>query len=243
MRESNGFVYVWADKAMRRHRPPLVFRLVVMQATRHPVYFTTSVQCRSRRSENEVADLYRTRWGVEVFYWSFRQTFGRRKLKSHAAAPAIIELPLSNCNGRWLACGQLDSTPLTSRHQRRSHRHNSVWPARSTRFGQLPETACTLNDPPTASAIFFATLCSTNKYPPRQQSQPRLPLIEGKIPLQESPSSKTPPNHKSCSQNNSNPNTVNGVGSKPAGKYAYRSAHANRSPFRISTGSCLLAAA
>jgi IS4 transposase len=100
VRESNGIVYVWADKAMRKHKPPLVFRLVVMQGTRHPIYLITSVQNKNHLSDTQVADLYRSRWGVEVFYRSFKQTFGRRKLKSQAAAPAIVELQWSLA-GLW----------------------------------------------------------------------------------------------------------------------------------------------
>ncbi|MBT5018864.1 MAG: transposase [Planctomicrobium sp.] len=33
VRESNGIVYVWTDKAARSEQPPLVFRLVVVQST------------------------------------------------------------------------------------------------------------------------------------------------------------------------------------------------------------------
>ena len=95
VRESNGIVYVWPDKAARKQQPPLVFRLVVVQSARHPVYLITSVTSRAKLSDAQFADLYRARWGVEVFYRSFKQTFGRRKLKSHAAANAGVELEWS----------------------------------------------------------------------------------------------------------------------------------------------------
>ncbi|QDT31233.1 Transposase DDE domain protein [Thalassoglobus polymorphus] len=95
VRESNGIVYVWTDKAARKQQPPLVFRLVVVQSTRHPVYLITSVTNQSRLSEKQIADLYRARWGVEVFFRHLKQTFGRRKLRSHAAANAQVELQWS----------------------------------------------------------------------------------------------------------------------------------------------------
>ena len=94
-RESNGIVYVWPEKAVRQKQPPLVFRLVVVQGTRHPVYLITSVTSKSRLSEKQIGDLYRGRWGVEVFFRHLKQTFGRRKLRSHAAKNAEIELQWS----------------------------------------------------------------------------------------------------------------------------------------------------
>ncbi len=115
VRESNGTVYVWADKAMRKRKRPLVFRLIVMQATRHPVYLITSVRSKRKLSENQVVEFYRSRWGVEVFYRSFKQTFGRRKLKSHAAVPAIVELQWSLA-GLW-AIGLYTSYEQASKTQ------------------------------------------------------------------------------------------------------------------------------
>lgn len=90
-RESSGTVYVWPEKACRGKLPPLVFRLVTVQATKHPVHLLTSV-AKSRLSDRQVAQLYRERWGIEVFYRSFKQTFGRRKLRSLAAENAVVEL-------------------------------------------------------------------------------------------------------------------------------------------------------
>jgi hypothetical protein len=94
-RESNGIVYVWTDQAARHHQPPLVFRLVVVQSGRHPVYLITSVTSPAKLTDTQIARLYRLRWGVEVFYRSFKQTFGRRKLRSQAAANASVELEWS----------------------------------------------------------------------------------------------------------------------------------------------------
>lgn len=94
-RESNGIVYVWPDEAARREQPPLVFRLVVVQSTRHPVYLITSVTNTRRLNEKQIASLYRARWGVEVFYRHLKQTFGRHKLRSHCARNAEVELQWS----------------------------------------------------------------------------------------------------------------------------------------------------
>jgi len=95
IRESQGTVYVWPDKASRREQPPLVFRLVVVHGTRHPVYLITSILSPSVLTDRQVAGLYRHRWGIEVFYRHLKQTFGRRKLRSHNAQNARVELEWS----------------------------------------------------------------------------------------------------------------------------------------------------
>ena len=98
---------------MRCEQPPLVFRLIVVQGTRHPIYLITSVTSKTKLSDAQVADLYRSRWGVEVFYRHFKQTFGRRKLRSHAAENAKVELKWSLI-GLW-AIGLYASQELVSK--------------------------------------------------------------------------------------------------------------------------------
>ena len=72
-----------------------MLRLVVVQGGRHPVYLVTSVRSRSRMSDAQAAQLYRRRWGVEVFYRHLKQTFGRRKLRSTCADNAQVEIEWS----------------------------------------------------------------------------------------------------------------------------------------------------
>lgn len=94
-RESEGTVYVWPDKAAKQQTPPLVFRLVVIQAARHPVYLIVSIANKAILTDRQVAELYRARWGIEVYYRHLKQTFGRRKLRSHCAENARVELEWS----------------------------------------------------------------------------------------------------------------------------------------------------
>jgi hypothetical protein len=89
--EKDGLVYLWPDREAKRGRPPLVLRLVVARGGRHPVYLVTSVRDEARLSDQEVVTLYALRWGVELFYRRFKQTFERRKLRSHAAENAELE--------------------------------------------------------------------------------------------------------------------------------------------------------
>jgi hypothetical protein len=95
IRESTGTIYLWPNQAARRGQPPLVLRLVVVQGARHPWYLVTSVHSPRRLSDRQVAEIYRRRWGIELFFRHFKQTFGRRKLRSHKAEHAECELEWS----------------------------------------------------------------------------------------------------------------------------------------------------
>jgi hypothetical protein len=91
VREQRGLVYLWPDKVAAKHMPPLVLRLVVVHDGRMPCYLVTSVLDDNRLSDKQVAQIYRLRWGIEVFYRHFKQTFERRKLRSKSAENALVE--------------------------------------------------------------------------------------------------------------------------------------------------------
>ncbi len=95
VRRKHGIVYVWPKKAAKKNMKPLVFRLVVVQGPRHPIYLLTSILDPKRLSDEQVWRLYQKRWGVELFYRTLKQTFGRRKLRSTSAANAAVELEWS----------------------------------------------------------------------------------------------------------------------------------------------------
>ncbi len=100
VRERNGLVYLWPDQAARKQLPPLVLRLVVASTGRHPVYIVTSIMDKRVLADEQVAAVYRRRWGIEVYYRHCKQTFGRRKLRSHNADNAMVELHWSLL-GMW----------------------------------------------------------------------------------------------------------------------------------------------
>jgi Transposase DDE domain len=89
--EKKGLVYLWPDRQAKRKQPPLVLRLVVARGGRHPVYLVTSVFDEATLSDSQVVEIYALRWGIELFYRHFKQTFERRKLRSHRAANAELE--------------------------------------------------------------------------------------------------------------------------------------------------------
>jgi Transposase DDE domain len=89
--EKEGLVYLWPDRQAKRKQPPLVLRLVVARGPRHPVYLVTSVLDETTLSDSQVVQIYALRWGIELFYRHFKQTFERRKLRSHQAANVELE--------------------------------------------------------------------------------------------------------------------------------------------------------
>jgi len=91
-RERNGLVYLWPDQQAKKRQPPLVLRLVIASSGRHPVYLVTSILDHRVLSDRQVIAVYRRRWGIEVYYRHCKQTFQRRKLRSHNPDNALIEL-------------------------------------------------------------------------------------------------------------------------------------------------------
>jgi hypothetical protein len=101
-REHAQVVYLWPDEAARKQQPPLVLRLVVVHDGKQPVYLVTDLS-KSRLTDRQVAMIYAARWGVEVFFRTFKQTFGCRKLHSRAARNAQLELEWALI-GLWGVC-------------------------------------------------------------------------------------------------------------------------------------------
>jgi Transposase DDE domain len=101
-REHAQIVYLWPDEAARKRQPPLVLRLLVVHDGKQPVYLVTDLP-KTRLSDRQVATIYGARWGVEVFFRTFKQTFGCRKLRSRSAANAQLELEWALV-GVWCLC-------------------------------------------------------------------------------------------------------------------------------------------
>lgn len=86
-------VYLWPSFAQRDRQSPLVLRLIRVETCgKQPVYLLTSVTDPQALSDESAAALYRMRWGVELCYRSLKQTFEKRKLRSHAPAQALFEM-------------------------------------------------------------------------------------------------------------------------------------------------------
>lgn len=85
-------VWLWPDKAAKRRLPPVALRLIVLHDGKKPVYLVTNVAEPQRLSDQAAGALYRRRWGVEVFFRSFKQTLAHRQMRSDAPANARVEL-------------------------------------------------------------------------------------------------------------------------------------------------------
>jgi hypothetical protein len=89
-RPQRGIVYAWPHGA-RKTSPPLKLRLIKVGSGRKAVYLLTNVLDSRHLSKGMAGAIYRDRWGVEVFYRTFKRTLGCAKLRSKAARRARIE--------------------------------------------------------------------------------------------------------------------------------------------------------
>jgi hypothetical protein len=102
-REYDNTVYLWPDAMRKKQEPPLVLRAVWVHNGKHPMCLVTNVLSKSRLSDEQIVKIYKERWGIELFFRTFKQTFGRRKLRSHNAENAQLELDWSLL-GLWAVC-------------------------------------------------------------------------------------------------------------------------------------------
>lgn len=107
-RQFEHTVYLWPDKAAKKKQPPLVLRLIVLHDGKQPVSLVTDLP-KSQLRDRQAAEIYAARWGIELFFRTFKQTFGCRKLRSRAAENVSWELDWSLI-GLWCICllGQIE---------------------------------------------------------------------------------------------------------------------------------------
>jgi hypothetical protein len=101
VRERNGIVYSWPNAAMKKEQLPLVMRLLHFHDGHGDVYLVTNVLSEKELTDGQASTIYRQRWGVELQFRSFKQTFGRSKLRSRTPDCAEIELHWSLL-GLWM---------------------------------------------------------------------------------------------------------------------------------------------
>jgi hypothetical protein len=103
VREYDHTVYLWPDAVAKKKLPPLVLRAVWVHDGKQPMCLVTNVLSKRRLSDRQIVEIYKARWGVELFFRTFKQTFGRRKLRSHSAENARLEIDWSLV-GLWSVC-------------------------------------------------------------------------------------------------------------------------------------------
>lgn len=102
-REYENTVYLWPDWARKKDLPPLALRAVWVHNGKHPMCLITNVLSAKRLSDRQIAQIYKARWGIELFFRTFKQTFGRRKLRSHKGEHAQLEAEWSLV-AVWAVC-------------------------------------------------------------------------------------------------------------------------------------------
>ena len=100
-RRRGEIVYLWPQRAQSRKQPPLVLRLIRLEAGRHPVYLLTDLLSSKALSRKQAGVLYRMRWGIEVFFRCLKQTLQRRKMLSQTPPTTRWELGMTLL-GLWL---------------------------------------------------------------------------------------------------------------------------------------------
>lgn len=113
VRQSANTVYIWPASAARKKQLPLVLRQVVINDGKKPIYLVTTVLS-NRLSPNQIAKIYRDRWGIELYHRHVKQTLDRRKMLSRKAENAFVEL-------EWTILGFLAMTLYACHEFNRQH--------------------------------------------------------------------------------------------------------------------------
>jgi hypothetical protein len=116
-------VYLWPQN--HRKRAPLVLRLVEVKAKGRSMHLLTSVLGAATLKDEEIAYLYKLRWGIEVMYRTFKRTLEHHKMRSDTPQRAKIELDWYMV-GLWM----LGLMAVEARNPRR--RLQEQWSARGT---------------------------------------------------------------------------------------------------------------
>lgn len=87
--ERDGLVYLWPQA--HRHEEPLVLRLIKLTRGGQTISLLTNVLEPAALTDSEAAQLYERRWGIEVFYRSYKQTLDRRKMLSRTPTTCLLE--------------------------------------------------------------------------------------------------------------------------------------------------------
>jgi len=91
-KERKDTVYLWPKG--KRDREPLCLRLIRIHDGRQSLCLVTNLE-EADLSCGAALEIYRRRWGIELFFRTLKQTFDRRKLRSTGATNAPLELEWS----------------------------------------------------------------------------------------------------------------------------------------------------
>ena len=95
----DGYVYFWPERVMKSDEQPLLLKLFQIHDGRKTICLVTN---ELEMSQTLAGDLYRRRWGVEVYFRTLKQTLGRRKLLCGSPVNVVTELNWTLL-GTWFA--------------------------------------------------------------------------------------------------------------------------------------------
>lgn len=90
-RDKSGMVLSW-PKSMQGKQPPLRLRLENVRIGRANVFLLTSVLDREQLPPEQMKQIYKIRWGIEVEFRGLKQTLQRAKLRCHNSDRVLAEL-------------------------------------------------------------------------------------------------------------------------------------------------------
>jgi hypothetical protein len=92
VRQKGGLVYLWPEAVQKEGGEPLVLRRIVLVDGRNRQMCLLTSLTAAELTVAEARELYRRRWGIEVFFRGLKQTLARRKMLSDAPVQAGVEL-------------------------------------------------------------------------------------------------------------------------------------------------------
>jgi hypothetical protein len=94
VRERDGIVYSWPDEVSKKgNSPPLTLRLIHLRdSSGEDVYLVTNVLNARLLSQETAARIYKKRWGIEVQFRHYKQTYEHAKLKCRCGENVETEL-------------------------------------------------------------------------------------------------------------------------------------------------------
>lgn len=152
----DDIVYVWpVDR--QESDPPLRLRLIRLGSDANPIYLLTNVLDRKRLSDKAAGEIYRLRWGAEMFYRTFKQTLDRGRLRSRTARRGKIELEwnlIATCILTLLGVNAIAAkrkdprriSPAQLARVVRRSMHRDIHPRRTTAAKMRDQFAASLRD-------------------------------------------------------------------------------------------------
>ncbi|WP_158261258.1 MULTISPECIES: transposase, partial [Pirellulaceae] len=89
LKRDTEWVYHWPHKSQLKGEPPLLLRLVAVITERGWIYLLTNEW---NLTNQQIAELYQARWGIEVFFRTVKQDCGKARLQCRTPENARTEL-------------------------------------------------------------------------------------------------------------------------------------------------------